>query len=314
MAKPTEVPGLGPDTPLAIAAPLLVRARLDDVRRHEPAVEIEDGEPDMDAVHDMRVATRRLRAAISLLGRQELGELEPMVRALQDALGEVRDVQVQRRWLAERGADGGALVAWTGNGLPRALRRLRRSVRVWAAAVAPELAGANGWRGGRLGGRKIARELDDRVRTLKRRLRAARRDPAARPAHRLRIAAKKLRYVAELATPGFPAAEDVVEVLAPLQDRLGALHDTDVRLERLTRLAREGKGRERAEARGLLAPLARERARQARALSRELERWRAERVVRGLRRGLSGRGKRRARAAPAARAVNGAAGAAAGAA
>ena len=67
VAKPTEIPGLGPDTPMSVAGPLLVRGRLEDVRRQEAALAT-DGEPDMDAVHDARIATRRLRAAIALSG------------------------------------------------------------------------------------------------------------------------------------------------------------------------------------------------------------------------------------------------------
>lgn len=292
MAKPAEVPGLAPDTPVSIAAPLLVRSRLDDVRRYEVAVSVEDGEPDVEAVHDMRVAARRLRAAMALFGRGDLADLEDEVKALQDALGDVRDPQVQRAWLLERGADGGtrALVQWAEAGLPRAVKRLRRAVRAFDAAVAPEIerAASAAPGKGRLGGRRIAREVKDRLRTVKRRLAAARKAPTPRTAHRLRIAAKKLRYVAEVARPGFPAgAERVVEALAPLQERLGTLHDCDVRIARLSALLRDGARRERREARALLAWLHHDRARQQRALAEELERWREERVVRTLRRAFT---------------------------
>jgi len=302
VAKPTEIPGLAPDTPLSVAGPLLVRGRLDDVRRFEAAF-AGDGEPDMDAVHDMRIATRRLRAAIALFGRGDLAALEDEVKALQDALGEVRDGQVQRRWFARRAeegnGEGGALVEWAGAGVPKATQRLRRTVRAWQAAVAPSVAHAvpDASGKGRLQGKRLAKELRARLRTLKRRLAAAREDPSARAAHQLRIAAKKLRYTAELVRPGFPAAaERMLEALVPLQERLGDLHDTDVRIERLERLARKGARRERRPARATLAALREERAREERALRRELARWRDERIVRALRRGLS-RGRRRARGA-----------------
>jgi CHAD domain-containing protein len=288
LAKPAEVPGLAPDTPVSVAAPLLVRSRLEDLRQYEAAVSVESGEPDMEAVHDMRVAARRLRAAMTLFGRGDLADLEDEVKALQDALGDVRDPQVQRAWLLERGADGGtrALVQWAEAGMPRAVKRLRRAVRAFDAAVAPEIERASAAPGkGRLGGRRIAREVKDRLRTLKRRLAAARKAPTPRTAHRLRIAAKKLRYVAEVARPGFPAgAERVVVTLAPLQERLGTLHDCDVRIARLSALLRDGSKRERREARALLAWLHQDRARQQRALGEELERWRRERAVRTLRR------------------------------
>lgn len=291
MAKPTEIPGLGPDTPLSVAGPLLVRGRLDDARRFE-AVLAGEGEPDADAVHDMRIATRRLRAAIALFGRDELAELEDEVKALQDALGAVRDGQVQRGWFARRaekaGGDG-ALVDWSGAGLPAATRRLRRALRAWQGAVAPSVAEAAEHAAGKgtLRGEQLARELRARLRTLKRRLAAAREEPSPATAHRLRIAAKKLRYTAELVHPGFAAgAERMLEALVPLQERLGDLHDTDVRIERLGHLARTGARRERRAARAALEGLREERAREARALRRELARWQDERIVRSLRRGI----------------------------
>jgi CHAD domain-containing protein len=53
----------------------------------------------------------------------------------------------------------------------------------------------------------------------------------ARTAHKLRIAAKKLRYVAELAQPAFPEQMTaLLDKLSPLQETLGELHDADVHL------------------------------------------------------------------------------------
>jgi CHAD domain-containing protein len=293
VAKPTEIPGLGPASPLSVAGPLLVRGRLDDARRFEAAL-AGDGEPDVDAVHDMRIATRRLRAAIALFGRGDLAELEDEVKALQDALGEVRDRQVQRRWFARRAekegdAEDGGLAEWAAAGLPKATKRLRRALRAWQGAVAPSVARAapDASGEGTLRGKRLAKELRARLRTLKRRLAAAREEPSPRAAHRLRIAAKKLRYTAELVRPGFPAAaERMLEALVPLQERLGDLHDTDVRIARLERLARAGARRERRPARATLAALRKERAREERSLRRELARWRDERIVRSLRRGI----------------------------
>jgi CHAD domain-containing protein len=272
VAKPTEIPGLGPDTPLAVAGPLLVRGRLDDVRRFEAAL-ARDGEPDMDAVHDMRIATRRLRAAIALFGRGDLAALEDEVKALQDALGEVRDGQVQRRWFArraEKGAEDGALAEWAGAGLPKASKRLRRALRAWQGAVAPTVARAapDAAAKGKLQGKRLAKELRARLRTLKRRLAAAREEPSALAAHQLRIAAKKLRYLAELVHPGFPGpAERMLEALVPLQERLGDLHDTDVRIERLEGLARRALAAS-GVARATLGSLRKERAARAGAAPR----------------------------------------------
>jgi CHAD domain-containing protein len=62
---------------------------LRNLERHEA------GLPGVDPVHDMRVATRRLRAALRLL---RMRELDPPVKKLQDALGGVRDLQLQIVW------------------------------------------------------------------------------------------------------------------------------------------------------------------------------------------------------------------------
>ena len=63
------------------------------IEQKEPAL------PAKDAVHDARVACRRVRAGLRLLG---LRELDRPVKDLQDALGDVRDLQLQAEWLRPR--------------------------------------------------------------------------------------------------------------------------------------------------------------------------------------------------------------------
>src|SRR4051812_34539036 len=77
-----------------MAAPLLAD-HLAAVQRQEAAL------PDPEAVHQMRVASRRLRIVLRLL---RLRALDPEVKRLQDALGEVRDLQLQSEWLRTRDA------------------------------------------------------------------------------------------------------------------------------------------------------------------------------------------------------------------
>src|SRR5690242_18265794 len=99
MSHPTPMRGLGPSSRLAEAARRLLTSRLADVRHEEDA--LADGLTD-DGVHDMRVSTRRLRAALKVF--RSLGNLEPLereVKKLQDVLGEVRDVHVQGAWLKQ---------------------------------------------------------------------------------------------------------------------------------------------------------------------------------------------------------------------
>src|SRR5512146_2169448 len=212
MAKPTDVPGLAKATPLAVAGPLLVRARLADVNRHLPVLQRE-GEPDEDAVHDMRVAARRLRAAISLFGAQELGALEPEVKALQDALGAVRDLQVQRAWLADAASrhptrSARMLLAWAGRGRSSAEKKLRSALRAWAGAVSAQVAAAAGSvrASGRLGGSRMTGAVVSHLAALADRAERAHGKASPRRAHRLRIAAKKVRYAVELLEPAHPAA------------------------------------------------------------------------------------------------------------
>jgi CHAD domain-containing protein len=271
VAKPTPVPGLSPDTPLRVAAPLLLAARLADVRRHEPGVA---GRLDPDAVHDMRVAVRRLRAALKLLGGRRLRRLDREVKELQDALGRVRDVQVQLAWLAGLRRELGvahrrSLRTWAERQLPGLVERLLPRLDAWARDLAPRLAAAapRAGRRGRLGGRRIRRRLRRRLVRVEELAARAFADPRPAPAHALRIAVKQLRYAAEVAEPGFP--DDVgrlLAALAPLQETLGELHDVVVRVERLSELAARGGEAEQRAALRLLAGVQRERGRRERAL------------------------------------------------
>lgn len=275
MAKPTVVPGLKPQTPRGTAGPLLIAARLADARRHEAAVaERLDG----DAVHDMRVATRRLRAALKLFGDGDRGAVDRELKGLQDALGAVRDVQVQLAWLAAserrlRSPERAMLRAWISAPLDRHAAALRTALRRWNRKVAADVEGAaTAARGGRLGGKKMKKRLDRRVRRAERLARRARADPEPVAAHELRIAVKKLRYTAELLQPAFTGRIDpLLDALEPLQETLGMLHDADVRIERLTRLARRGAPVQRRAAHRLLELLQPERERLAGQLVAELQ-------------------------------------------
>src|SRR5262249_15019431 len=98
MAKPSPIDGLDVDSPLLDAAKKPIAARLSDVRQYEK--QERNTTPDPDDVHDMRVASRRLRAALELFDKKgQLAGAETAVKALGDALGEVRELQVQLRWL-----------------------------------------------------------------------------------------------------------------------------------------------------------------------------------------------------------------------
>lgn len=279
MARPTKVKGLGPRTPLRKAAPLLLGARLADVRKREPALgDFTQTEP----IHQMRVAIRRLRAALRLLGGDEtLRTPLRQMKKLQDALGEVRDLQLQLAWLSKARAP---LAVECGRKLGVHKRALARTVRVWTSRTAPALeAGLGSVVGaGRLGGKKMRRSLARELRGLGALLREALDRQDARSAHRLRIAVKKLRYHVEVVAPALDhAASAVLRTLEPLQETLGALHDLDVRLA-LLGAESEGDGLQALRKEQLAA-----RAEQGAALDAELARWKAEKIPRKLRRLLS---------------------------
>ena len=95
MAKARPIPGLSEDDPYALAAARVVEIRARELR--EQAVAVLDTS-DIERVHDMRVATRRLRAALEVFEpcfpQKRLKATLKEVKALADALGERRDRDV----------------------------------------------------------------------------------------------------------------------------------------------------------------------------------------------------------------------------
>ena len=138
MARAREVPGVDCDEPFACAAARVVRVRTEEVFEGANGVlDLDDVEP----VHDMRVATRRLRAALEVFepcfpGKRFRKALE-RVKALADALGERRDRDVAIVFLEEVGdgvaSDDRAALAET-------IERLREEQRVANKALAPVVA------------------------------------------------------------------------------------------------------------------------------------------------------------------------------
>src|SRR5918995_2447774 len=95
MAKAREIPGLEPDMPYALAAARTVEVRAAEVFEHEEDVL---DVADIERVHDMRVATRRLRAVLEIyepcFPRAEFKGVLRDVKQLADALGARRDPDV----------------------------------------------------------------------------------------------------------------------------------------------------------------------------------------------------------------------------
>jgi CHAD domain-containing protein len=102
VARAREVPGFDCDEPFAAAAARVVRVRAAEVFAHSEGV-LDIGE--IDRLHDMRVATRRLRAALEVFEacfpRKRFRRALKPVKALADALGERRDRDVEIEFLTE---------------------------------------------------------------------------------------------------------------------------------------------------------------------------------------------------------------------
>jgi len=232
-------------------APRLFAGRIEAVQKNE------GGLPGVDAVHDMRVALRRLRAALRLL---RLRELDPPVKELQDALGGVRDLQVQVEWLSGRSQ---TLLRRRKAALVKAGRALEPALAKWRDATLPALleAARSATAPGPARRRKILRKRLDR---FEKRLDAALARQTPQVMHRMRISVKQVRYLFELMKGA--ASKLLVAELPPLQESLGQLHDVDVRLELLRdpALLREEK-----EARAQLAAI----------VKKQLERWKDRDLV-----------------------------------
>src|SRR3954470_7332498 len=95
MAKARDIPQLADAQTFRAAAAMAVQVRAEEVFEH--AVGVLDV-TDIERVHAMRVATRRLRAVMEIFApafpRKQHREILKEVKALADALGERRDRDV----------------------------------------------------------------------------------------------------------------------------------------------------------------------------------------------------------------------------
>jgi CHAD domain-containing protein len=102
MAKARDIPGLAAELSYRDAAVRTVSVRAEELFEHATGVL---DTSDIERVHDMRVASRRLRAVLEIyepcFARKQLRSVLDAVKALADALGERRDPDVQLAQLDE---------------------------------------------------------------------------------------------------------------------------------------------------------------------------------------------------------------------
>ncbi len=210
-------------------------------------------EDDAKALHDFRVALRRLRSCLraydDLLRDSVPRKLARRLKRLAGATGPGRDAEVQLEWLRGRSSHLGSQQrqghAWMVARLHGRMRDaygdllqevdrhfpdlgadLRRHLSVYRTKVFLG-AGAPPSTLGTLG-KVTARILRDQVADLEGHLAAVKQADDQEEAHRARISAKRVRYLLEPFAEELPEADPVIKRFKALQDLLGDLHDSHV--------------------------------------------------------------------------------------
>ena len=205
---------------------------------------------DPEALHDYRVALRRLRSCLRSyrgeLASTVTGKSRRRLRRLARATNRSRDLEVHLKWLTAQQATAGELerpgIAWLIARLEESQRRereamlalderlfpsihqqLRRQlmyypvmVRLEPHADPPTTASVT------------ARQMERAAGRLERRLGLITGEADETAIHRARIAAKHLRYLLEPFGADLPGSGALIDRLKGLQDKLGDVHDAHV--------------------------------------------------------------------------------------
>ena len=262
---PAPTPRPLPDHSLAALVRDILSTQLAHVRDNEPGTRAGD---DIEALHDMRVAVRRLRTALRLFAKvlprvrggtsnvPSVSAIDASLRWLAAELGTVRDLDVQIERIDEWQSalddeDAGAL-----DPLADLLRRRRDAARVAmvAAMDTPRLpalyraiealaaAGRDDLPRRALKPAVVVLPsiLRKRYRAFRARARKIDGDERPQPAllHETRIRGKRLRYAAEFARPVYgKRARALVAALKDTQDVLGLHQDAEVAVAELRQIS-----------------------------------------------------------------------------
>jgi CHAD domain-containing protein/CYTH domain-containing protein len=208
------------------------------------------GAGDEHALHDLRVAVRRLRSVLRAWRPELRGAIRKRhrkaLRELQQATGTGRDAEVGRLWLA---AQRPTLRPEHGPGLDWIERRLAERQASCQAKVGGELVEGLTRLADELEGRlavlcvrrdlrrgvpepvyaeRLAELAAEAGAALAERLDATRTSAEAEVLHAARIAGKRLRYLIEPVSRLLPEARGIVERCKQLQDLLGEIQDAFV--------------------------------------------------------------------------------------
>jgi len=233
--------GLTPllDLPASEAAATIVRGHLQSATS---ALERMKDKRDAEALHDFRVAVRRLRCALRAyrpwLGPAAGRKIRRRLRDLGAITNAGRDAEVQLAWIAAhrdaltRGERSG--YNWFAKRRRDARRAGYNDARRWGREDFEKVAATIGERlrepeaGAALLREVFASLLLEHVGELETRLGAVHGSGEQRAVHDARIQAKRLRYLLEPLRPEMSAIKAVLRPLKALQDILGDLHDVHV--------------------------------------------------------------------------------------
>jgi CHAD domain-containing protein len=254
MAKAKEIAGLDCAMSAGDGIDLILRARFEEMCSYREAA-LESGETE--GIHDMRVASRRLRGALKdflpYLRRRKFKQAREDLRSVAHALGAVRDQDVALIALEKLAEEAPPELATGIEQFARARRHKRNGARLRleealsedaleklrqdfqealeeslkisrdASEDAQEITDEAELH-------RVAREiLDERLRDVQELSKGLFQPFETVPLHEMRIAAKRLRYALELFTPCLgEALKPFCKEIARMQDSLGELHDCDV--------------------------------------------------------------------------------------
>jgi CHAD domain-containing protein len=256
----SEIHGVQPDMPFWEAAKPAIGQKLDEMFEHEVGTRAGD---DIEQLHDMRVASRRLRAAMDVFAvcfpAKTYKPLHKMAASLTRALGEVRDRDVLIETL-EKYARKAPERDQTG--VADLIRTVRDEREAYRAAMlktldAVDSAGFrhhlyivlmqeahNGAKSARKDGLNPRATLQENAQRISIERTADLygfvsdiHDPAnMEELHEMRIAAKHLRYALELFRVCFgPDIDERIDDVKEIQEQIGQIHDCDVMIELLHR-------------------------------------------------------------------------------
>ena len=201
--------------------------------------------PSEKAVHEVRIAARRLISLLAVIehivGSRRIKRARSRIKEQLDGLGAMRDVQVQKVYTRALLTDFPQLISFHKSlcvterrlrrrarmqlrrfNLKRLIRETNRVLEHFVASIDPD--------DDRIG-RQIGASLNDafsRVLVLRARI-----DPdLPRSIHRTRLAFKKFRYTAEIAAPQFEEFTDGrLQAMHDFQDRMGTIQDLNSLLD-----------------------------------------------------------------------------------